>query len=359
MIGPTTRRSILSDKDVSIINNSCYSSIDPVCNQGSHALTGSSLGKTFVTAPWAAYEITSVKGFYPGIRYFNYSDNLNSSFTSAKNTINDVMYLASNQIILLGVNLTGVLSSGKPFYLESPSSGITSVFTISSAIFTFEGYLITVSGTPFYPNYQTYVQGVDFISDTELAVSITYEEYLSGIQWNNKNISIEGLNSGIFTTNGWNWDNINNVLTLTFPSGTFSTTGNDTNALLYYADPAVDTGSTFTYGQLVEFPDEQTLRIWGVDLTNSMYDVSYINIQGSTISSNNGAKDITTSTITYDNSGYTDITFSTNTFIFSEIEPNVTISFQYGLNDGDIYEIPSDLSTLPTSLYNAYFNKPR
>jgi hypothetical protein len=90
-----------------------------------------------------------------------------------------------------------------------------------------------------------------------------------------------------------------------------------------------------------------------------MYDVSYINIQGSTISSNNGAKDITTSTITYDNSGYTDITFSTNTFIFSEIEPNVTISFQYGLNDGDIYEIPSDLSTLPTSLYNAYFNKPR
>lgn len=359
MIGPTTRRSILSDIDVSTINNSCYSGIDPVCNQGSHALTGSALGKTFVTAPWGCFEITSVKGFYPGIRYFNYNDNLNSSFTSAKNTINDVMYLSSNQIILLGVNLTGVLSSGKPFYLESPSSEITAAFTISSAIFTFEGYLISVLGTPFYPNYQTYVQGVNFISDTELVVSVTYEEFLSGIQWVYKNISIEGLNSGIFTTSGYNYVSDTETLTLIFPTGTFDNIGNDTNALLYYADPAVDTGSTFTYGQLVEFPNEQTLRIWGVDLTNSMYDVSYINIQGSIISSNNGTKDITTSTITYDNSGYTNITFSTNTFTTSDIETDVTISFQYALNDGDIYDIPSDLNTLPTSLYNSYHNKPR
>lgn len=74
IIGPSSNRSILSPLEIQNINSFCYTSIDPVCNQGSHALTGSSLGKTFVTAPWAAYEITSVKGFYPGIRYFNYDE---------------------------------------------------------------------------------------------------------------------------------------------------------------------------------------------------------------------------------------------------------------------------------------------
>lgn len=74
MIGPTLNRSILNATEISTINNDCYGNIDPVCNQGSHALTGSSLGKTFVTSPKAAYEITSVKGFYPGIRYFNYNE---------------------------------------------------------------------------------------------------------------------------------------------------------------------------------------------------------------------------------------------------------------------------------------------
>jgi hypothetical protein len=33
--------------------------------------------------------------------------------------------------------------------------------------------------------------------------------------------------------------------------------------------------------------------------------------------------------------------------------------FSYGENDSDVYDIPSDLSTLPTSLWNSYFNTPR
>jgi hypothetical protein len=33
--------------------------------------------------------------------------------------------------------------------------------------------------------------------------------------------------------------------------------------------------------------------------------------------------------------------------------------FSYSEDDADIYDIPSNLSTLPTSLWNAYFNKPR
>lgn len=362
MIGPTTRRSILSDRDVSTINNSCYGNIDPVCNQGSHALTGSSLGKTFVTAPWAAYEITSVKGFYPGIRYFNYNDSLNSSFTSAKNTINNVMYPSSNQVKLFGVDLTGVLSSGKPFYLVSQSLGITEPFTISGVSLSGSDTIVTVSGTPFYPNYQTYVQGVNFISATQLTVSMNIAEFTSGQSWSSKKIFIESsLNSGFFTTtsSGYYYDAGTETLTLTFPAGTFDNTGNDTNALLYYADPIIDEGSTFTYGQLVEFPNEQTLRIWGVDLSSSMYGVTFVTVSGSSISGNNGAKDITSSTITYNSSGYTSIVFPTNIFVSSEIESDTTISFQYSLNDGDIYEIPDDLTELPTSLYNAYFNKPR
>lgn len=38
--------------------------------------------------------------------------------------------------------------------------------------------------------------------------------------------------------------------------------------------------------------------------------------------------------------------------------PNIK-HFSYTDDDSDIYDIPSDLSTLPTSLWNAYFNKPR
>jgi hypothetical protein len=78
IIGPTSKQTILNTNEVTSINNNCYASIDIVCNQGSHSLTGSSLGKTFVTAPWAAFEITSVKGFYPGIRYFNYNESNDS-----------------------------------------------------------------------------------------------------------------------------------------------------------------------------------------------------------------------------------------------------------------------------------------
>lgn len=74
IIGPNSQRSLLSQNENKSINDACYGGIDPVCNQGSHALLGSSLGKTFVTAPTGGFEIVSVKGFYPGIKYFNYNE---------------------------------------------------------------------------------------------------------------------------------------------------------------------------------------------------------------------------------------------------------------------------------------------
>ena len=78
IIGPNVNKTILDAGKIKKVNDSCYGNLDSVCNQGSHALTGSSLGKTIVTAPWAAFEITSVKGFYPGIRYFNYNESNDS-----------------------------------------------------------------------------------------------------------------------------------------------------------------------------------------------------------------------------------------------------------------------------------------
>jgi hypothetical protein len=134
----------------------------------------------------------------------------------------------------------------------------------------------------------------------------------------------------------------NTVITV---SGTPFTTGDDTTG-------------TLTYGQLVEFPDSETLRIWGVDLTNSMYNVQNINIQGSSISGNNGVKTIYTGSEPFYDNGHTDLIFNPGTFTTSGVNPDVTMSFEYAFNDSDIYEIPDDLTTLPTSLWNAYFNKP-
>jgi hypothetical protein len=357
MIGPTTRRSILSDRDVSTINNSCYSGIDPVCNQGSHALTGSALGKTFVTAPWGCFEITSVKGFYPGIRYFNYNDNLNSSFTSAPSTHTGVTIVSKNQVKLLGVDLVSSLPVGSKFTLSNTNSGNDGVYTITARSLSGSDTLITVSGTSLLPVFSTYIEGVNFTSATELVVNGFYPELnTTGVKIYISDSTLG--NDDYYTNTSYLYFDPNT--TLTYSTASF-TTGVDATARLYYKDPVNDATAVFTYGQLVEFPDSETLRIWGVDLSNSMTDVDYVNISGSSISGNNGSK------LRYNNgsippvysSNYSEILFSPGTFTTSDIEADVTMSFQYAFNDSDIFDIPSDLSTLPTSLYNAYFNKPR
>jgi hypothetical protein len=139
----------------------------------------------------------------------------------------------------------------------------------------------------------------------------------------------------------------NTVITV---SGTPFTTGDDTTG-------------TLTYGQLVGFPNDETLRIYGVDLTNSMYNAFSVTVSGSSISSNNGVKSRYQPTPGQPTppdytSGYTDLLFAPGTFSTLNYEPDVTMSFEYAFNDSDIYEIPDDLTTLPTSLWNAYFNKP-
>jgi hypothetical protein len=271
IIGPTSTRSILNTSQNKTISELCYGNINPVTNQGSHALTGSSLGKTFVTAPWAAFEITSVKGFYPNIKYFNYNDNQNYSFNSDIKTYTGITFNSSSQLKIVGFDLTSIIKIGSPFILSN---------CVGAGVYTVED--ITLSG-----------------SDTLIDVSET--NFITGV-------------------------NLDAII---------------------------------TYGQLVEFPNDETLRIWNVDLTNSMYEVQFIDVQGSSVSGNNGAKQIyPNSTPFYDN-GYTDLTFMSGTFTTAGPGIAVTMSYQYAFNDTDIYEIPSDLSTLPTSLYNAYFNKPR
>jgi hypothetical protein len=365
IIGPTLTRSLLNATQ----NNklaSCYaldSLINPVTNQGSHALTGSSLGKTFVTSPAAAFEITSVKGFYPGIKYFNYKGNTGANFTSKLKTHTGLVILSANQVKLLGVDLVSSLVIGSKFVLSGTNTGNDGSYTISARSLSGSDTIVTVTGNPFSPAYQDTIQGINVTSATTFEFNCTYDQ--SQVIFNNDIIYIEGTdNDDYYVING---------VSITFlysagpPSkGTITsstpifTPGNFTNGLVYYDNPLVESTAVFTYGQLVEFPNSETLRIYGVDLTNSMYQVEYVNIQGSSASGNNGAQQIynPNNPPIYEN-GYTDIIFQGVSFTQLAPEAGVTMSYQYTFNDSDIYDIPDDLSELPTSLYNSYFNKPR
>jgi hypothetical protein len=78
VIGPQTKRSILSSNEVQSLRSNNFETGMIVCNMADHALYGASLGKTFITAAQGCFEITSVKGFYPGIKYFNYTSSNDS-----------------------------------------------------------------------------------------------------------------------------------------------------------------------------------------------------------------------------------------------------------------------------------------
>jgi hypothetical protein len=324
---------------------------------------GSSLGKTFVTAPWAAFEITSVKGFYPGIRYFNYKDNTSANFNSQLKTHTGLVVINSNQVKLLGVDLVSSLSVGSKFVLSGTNTGNDGSYTISQRSLSGSDTIVTVTGNPFSPAYQDFIQGINFTSATQFEFNCTYDQNV--VITSNDVIYIEGTdNDGYYVIN-------NSSVTFLYSAGPPSkgiitsstsnfTPSNFTNGLVYYDNPLVESTAVFTYGQLVEFPGDDTLRIWGVDLTNSMYQVQFVDIQGSSASGNNGAKQIynPNNPPFYEN-GYTDILFQGVSFTQLAPEAGVTISYQYAFNDSDIYDIPSDLSELPTSLYNAYHNKPR
>lgn len=323
---------------------------------------GKSFGKTILSAPNGACEITSVKGFYPGIKYFNYSDNQNLSFTSELKTHTGLVILSANQVKLLGVDLISSLSVGSKFVLSGTNTGNDGSYTISQRSLLGSDTIVTVTGNPFSPAYQDTIQGINVTSATTFEFNCTYDQ--AQIINNNDVIYIEGTdNDGYYVING---SSISFLYTSGSPSkGTIIsstpifTTGDFTNALVYYDNPLVEPTAVFTYGQLVEFPNNETLRIYGVDLTNSMYQVQYVNVQGSSVSGNNGAKQIYTGSTPFYDNGYTDLTFMPGTFTQLAPEAGVTISYDYAFNDSDIYDIPEDLSTLPTSLWNTYFNKPR
>jgi hypothetical protein len=355
IIGPTSTRSLLNTIENKNLSEGCYGNINPVTNQGSHALTGSSLGKTFVTAPWAAFEITSVKGFYPGIKYFNYKGNTGANFTSKLKTHTGVTIVSKNQIKLLGVDLVSSLSVGSKFVLSNTANSNDGAYTITNRTLSGSDTLITVSQTTLNPIFSTYIEGLNFISSTEVQFSGFYPELNApGVKIY---ISDSSLGNDDYYTNT-SYLYLPPNTTLIYSAASFNT-GVDSTARLYYKDPVNDDAAILTYGQLVEFPNDETLRIYGVDLTNSMYQVQYVNVQGSSVSGNNGAKQIYTGSTPFYDNGYTDLTFMPGTFTQVAPEAGVTMSYQYAFNDSDIYDIPSDLSDLPTSLYNAYHNKPR
>jgi hypothetical protein len=316
-----------------------------------------------VTAPWAAFEITSVKGFYPGIKYFNYEGNTGANFTSKLKTHTGLVILSANQVKLLGVDLVSSLVIGSKFVLSGTETGNDGSYTIAQRSLSGSDTIVTVTGNPFAPAYQDTIQGINVTSATTFEFNCTYDQ--AQIINNNDVIYIEATdNDGYYVIN-------NSSIQFLYIAGSPSkgritsststfTTGNFTNGLVYYDNPLVESTAVFTYGQLVEFPNNETLRIYGVDLTNSMYQVEFVNIQGSSASGNNGAQQIynPNNPPVYEN-GYTDILFQGVPFTETGPEAGVTMSYQYEFNDSDIYDIPEDLSTLPTSLWNTYFNKPR
>lgn len=361
VIGPQSRATILSAIENAALKNTYFESIMLNCNMADNALYGDKLGKTIVTAANGCFEITSVKGFYPGIRYFSYNNNINRSFTSAPSTHTGVTIVSKNQIKLLGVDLVSSLPVGSKFTLSNTTSGLNDgVYTITARSLSGSDTLITVSGTSLFPTFSTFIEGINFTSATELIVNGFYPElnangikiYISDSELGNDDYYI---NTGYLYTSP--------DLKLTYSTASFNT-GVDATARLYYKDPVNDATAVFTYGQLVEFPvGGDTLRIYGVDLSNSMYNVNTVLISGSSVSGNNGLKtryDYQNTPPYYDEAGnYSEIIFSPGTFTQLDIESGTTMEFEYQFNDGNVYEIPSDLNTLQTSLWNSYYNKPR
>lgn len=357
ILGPTNKRSILSLVENKKIIDSGYAGTDVITNQGSHALLGSSLGKTFVTTGSTSFEITSVKGFHPGIKYFNYSDNY--SFQSKTNSHVGITILNTNQVKLTGVNLVSSLTFGNKFVLSNSSNDGT--YTVTSSVLSGSDTIVTVSGNPFDPIYQDSIQGVNVTSATQFTFTCDNTQATT-IQANDF-ISVEGTTDA---DNNYfiNGSSVNFLFTapstgtITVTGANF-TTGNFTNALVYYQNPTIESNAVFTYGQLIDINGTDSIRVYGIDLSNAMDGVTYVNITGSSNSSNNGAKAIYPGSQTTWSGTYSEITFNTNSFTATGIENSVNISFQYSSGDSDIFEIPGDLSDLPTSLYNSYFNKPR
>lgn len=352
-LGPT-KRNILSTREINATQN-YFSYAGSDGNGSAIPGIGKSFGKTILSGAQGACEITSVKGFYPGIKYFDYEDNNNLSFNSQLKTHTGVTIVSKNQIKLLGVDLVSSLSVGSKFVLSNTSNSNDGAYTITNITLSGSDTLITVSQTTLNPVFSTYIEGLNFISSTEVQFSGFYPELNApGVKIY---ISDSSLGNDDYYTNT-SYLYLPPNTTLIYSAATFNT-GVDSTARLYYKDPVNDDAAILTYGQLVEFPNNETLRIYGVDLTNSMYDVQYVTVQGSSASGNNGNKQIyTNSTPFYDN-GYTDLLFQGVSFTQLAPEAGVTISYDYVFNDSDIYDIPEDLSTLPTSLWNSYFNKPR
>jgi hypothetical protein len=359
-LGPT-KRNILSTREINATQNYFnYAGADG--NGSAIPGIGKSFGKTILSGAQGACEITSVKGFYPGIKYFDYEDNNNLSFNSQLKTHTGLVILSANQVRLIGVNLTPSLAAGSKFVLSGTNTGNDGSYTVSQVSLSGSDTIVTVTGNPFSPAYQDTIQGINVTSTNQFEFNCTYDQ--SQVIFNNDIIYIEGTdNNDYYVINGVS-------ITFTYTSGPpekgtitsstpIFTPGNFTNGLVYYDNPLVESTAVFTYGQLVAFPFTDTLRIYGVDLTNSMYQVQYVNIQGSSASGNNGTKQIYTGSTPYYENGYTDLSFQGVSFTQLAPEAGVTISYDYAFNDSDIYDIPEDLSTLPTSLWNTYFNKPR
>jgi hypothetical protein len=127
-----------------------------------------------------------------------------------------------------------------------------------------------------------------------------------------------------------------------------------------------ETGATIEikYGQLVKFPSVNEIQIWGLGTSISnvnTYSNSYT-ISGGVNDSITATRDLNTvpvfSSPISNQLGSATIQVVNNSFTTTSTYTDAQVSWNYMNNDSEIYEIPSDLTNLPNSMWNRYFNKP-
>lgn len=324
---------------------------------------------------------STTQGFGPNSSSFVHFPNghilqSTSSPTAGSNPFSKLLYIGKNnetkftgpvkRNILSNIEKTtmyeGYTHAAGQFGWGSSVPGIKSSFgkTLYSSIW---GACEITSVKGFYPRIKHFSyddnQNYSFNSNPNTYVGVTFLTNLSNqIRIRNRDLTSEfAVGKKLVISNSTSNNGVYTIASLAYVDG-LNIIGVSEDIPTEGFEPT----AVLSYGRLIEFPvGGDTLRIYGVDLSNGMYNVQTVTVSDSPISGNNGVKtryDYQNIPPSYDETGnYSEIIFTPGTFTESGLSA-AKLSFQYVFNDSDVYNIPSDLTTLPTSLWNAYFNKP-
>jgi len=212
-----------------------------------------------------------------------------------------------------------------------------------------------------YGGFQTSIYTLD-----NLTVNFT-----SGFPLSSFTIEIEGVNltsvliqGAPFIISGSSISGNNKTYTAQSNSTYNSVT--DSTTVSVFEPVTTETGATIEikYGQLVKFPSVNEIQIWGLGTSISnvnTYSNSYT-ISGGVNDSITATRDLNTvpvfSSPVSNQLGSVTIQVVNNSFTTTSTYTDAQVSWNYMNNDSEIYEIPSDLTNLPNSMWNRYFNKP-